>query len=60
MKGPFWGVLRVSQYLYSGQNGHSKIDAWDNTPVTHPSCCELAISRMKRGGVEVIMASHIC
>ena len=36
-----------------------KIDAWTSTPVPHPPFCELAISRIKRGGFEVIMASHI-
>ena len=36
----------------------SKIDAWASTPIPHPLCCELAIYRMKRGGVAVIVASH--
>ena len=30
-----------------------------STPISHPQSYELAISRMKRGGVEVIIASHI-
>ena len=31
-----------------------KIDAQANAPISHPPCCELANSRTKRGGVEVI------
>ena len=31
-----------------------KVDAWTSAPIPHPLCCELAIYRMKRGGVEVI------
>ena len=36
-----------------------KIDAWANAPISHPPCCELAISRTKKGGVEVIVAGPI-
>ena len=36
-----------------------KIDAQSSTPVSHPQSYELAICRMKRGGVEVIMVGHI-
>ena len=36
-----------------------KIDAKASAPIPHTLCCELAISRMKRGGVDVIMASCI-
>ena len=36
-----------------------KIDAWASTPIPYPLYCELTISRMKRGGVEVIRAGHI-
>ena len=31
-----------------------KIDVWASAPVSHPQSYELAISRMKRGGVEFI------
>ena len=33
-----------------------KINAQASTPVLHTPSCELAFSRMKRGGVEVITA----
>ena len=36
-----------------------KIDAWASTTISHPLLCGLAVSRMKRDGVEVIMTSHI-
>ena len=36
-----------------------KIDAWASPPISHPRSYELAISSMKRAGVEVIMAGHI-
>ena len=36
-----------------------KIDAQASALIPHALCCDLAISRMKRGGVKVIAASHI-
>ena len=36
-----------------------KLNAWASVPIPHPLCCELAISRIKRGGVEVIVAGCI-
>ena len=36
-----------------------KINAWANAPISCPQSYELAISSMKRGGVEVIVAGHI-
>ena len=54
-----WGMLRVLWHLYSGWNGHSKNWYMGQHTCFSPPCCELSISRMKRGGVEVIMASHI-
>ena len=37
----------------------AKINAQASAPISHPPCCELAISRTKRGGVEIITAGHI-
>ena len=54
-----WGMPRVSQHLYSGSSGHSKNQCTGQCTHSTPPCCELAISRMKRGGVEVITAGHI-
>ena len=45
-------VLRLRQ-------SPKKIDAWVSTPISCPQSYELAISRMKTGGVEFIIASHI-
>ena len=36
-----------------------KFDAWASAPISHPQSYELAISSLKRGGVEVIVAGHI-
>ena len=36
-----------------------KIDAWASAPISQPPCCELAVSRMKRGGAEEVMVSHV-
>ena len=36
-----------------------KIDAWASAHISHPQSYKLPISRLKRGGVEVIVASHI-
>ena len=36
-----------------------KIDAWASASISHPPCFEVANSRPKRGGVEVITVSHI-
>ena len=37
----------------------TKINAWANTPISLPPYFELANSRPKRGGVEVIGVGHI-
>ena len=39
--------------------GTLKIDAGANAPVSHPLYCELAISRIKRCGVEEVMVSLV-
>ena len=36
-----------------------KIDAWARVSILYPPCFELAISRVKRGGIEEIVISHI-
>ena len=36
-----------------------KINAWASAPIPHTLSCELAISRMKRVGVEAIMVGCI-
>ena len=58
-----WGPLHGEHQELHGICIHDKliilkINAWASAPIPHPLCCELAISRMKRGGVEVIVASH--
>ena len=35
------------------------INAWASIPISCPQSYELAIFRMKRGGVDVIIAGHI-
>ena len=37
----------------------TKIDAWASVPVSHPLYCELAVAKMKRGGVEEVVASCV-
>ena len=54
-----WVMPGVPWYLYLGHMVTPKIDAQANAPVLNPPCCKLAISRMKRGGVEEVVASHI-
>ena len=45
--------------LFTKKNGHSKNQYMDQHTHFTPPCCELTISRTKRGGVEVIVAGHI-
>ena len=59
-----WGPLVGECQVFHGiciQDGiiTPKIDAWASTPISHPLCCELAVSRMKRGGIEEVMVSHV-
>ena len=54
-----WGMPRVYGICSKDELVTPKTNAWASTPIPHPWCCELAISRMKRGGVEVIMPSCI-
>ena len=49
----------VSWHMYSGWNSHPKNDALASAPVSHPPCCELAVSRKKKGGVEEVMVGHV-
>ena len=36
-----------------------RINAWASAPISHTPCWKLAISRMKRGGVEKVMVSRV-
>ena len=36
-----------------------KINAGDSTPISHTPCCEIAVSRIKRGRVEEVVVSHV-
>ena len=59
-----WGPLHMKHQAFHGicvqdEVVTAKINAQASTPVPHPLGCEIAISRLKIDGVEVIMASHI-
>ena len=59
-QGPLCGGARRSHGIsVEGEMVTKKIDAWASAPISCPQCYELAISRMKRSGVEFIVASHI-
>ena len=58
-----WGPLHGECQEFHGicvQDGivTPKIEAKASTPVSHPLCCELAVSRI-RGGVEEVMVSCV-
>ena len=36
-----------------------KFDSLVSAPISHPPCCEVAIPRMKRGGIEEVMVSNV-
>ena len=36
-----------------------KIEVWASAPISHPLFCGLAVSRMKRGGIEKVMVNHV-
>ena len=36
-----------------------KINTWNSTPISHPLCCELAVSGMKRGGIGEVVVGHV-
>ena len=59
-----WGPLHGEHQEFHGiciqdEVVTPKINAQASVPVPHPQFCELAISRMKKDGVEVIVAGHI-
>ena len=57
---PCMGDARSSQGIsVQGEISTPEINAQASAPISHPQSYELAISRLKRGGVEVIMVGHI-
>ena len=59
-QGPMHGDARCSHNIsVEGKGVTPKIDAWTSTPISCPQSYEIAVSRMKRGGVGFIVASHI-
>ena len=59
-QGPLYGDARSSHGISVDGGGVTpKIDVQSSTPISCPQRFELAISRMKRGGVEFVIASHI-
>ena len=54
-----WDARSSHGISVEGKGVAQKINAWTCTPISCPQSFELAISRMKRGGVEFIIARHI-
>ena len=60
VQGPLCGNARSSYSIsVEGKMVTQKFDVWASAPFSCPQRYELAISRMKRGGVEFIVAIHI-
>ena len=54
------GDARSSHSIYvQGEISTPKIGAQASAPISYCQSYELAISRLKRGGIEVITAGHI-
>ena len=54
-----WGHQEFSWYQRLGWDSHQNIHAWANAPISCHQSYELAISRTKRGEVEITIVSHI-
>ena len=58
-QGPLHGDAISHSFSVEGKTVIQKFDAWTGAPISCPQSYEHAISRMKRDGVEFIVASHI-